>query len=255
MRKNQTLPCFSDRTAPFFRYRRAASYWIKFASAIAPLLVGAVSFCDAGQSVTLAWDRNAEQDIVNYRLYYATQSGRPSQSLGVGNVTTATISDLNDETTYSFAVAAVNRVKLESPPSNEVCYTTPNPAAHVLTVNSGSGNGSYVAGTIVTVSANAPPAASSSTGGWMIGLFSPILGSRRRQPPCHIRMSRLRRLTRICRQGLGGRAFKVVNHFPLPSRQPSLSPYPGTSIPQASKFPSIPYTKRVATTSTCCRMR
>ena len=47
---------------------------------------------------------------------------------------------------------------LEGPLSNEVSCTTPNPAAHVLTVNSGSGNGSYVAGTIVTVSANAPPA-------------------------------------------------------------------------------------------------
>jgi hypothetical protein len=158
VRRDQTPPCFSDRTAPFFRYRRAALYWIKFASAIAPLLVGAVSFCDAGQSVTLAWDRNAEQDIANYRLYYGTQSGRPSQSLGVGNVTTATITNLNDGTTYFFAIAAVNTVGLEGPLSNEVSYTTPNPAAHVLTVNSGSGNGSYVAGTIVTVSANAPPA-------------------------------------------------------------------------------------------------
>ena len=174
MRRDQTPPCFSDRTAPFFRYRQAALYWIRnpsashtskcsrclaeFASAIAPLLVGAVSFCDAGQSVTLAWDRNAEQDIANYRLYYGTQSGRPSQSLGVGNVTTATITNLNDGTTYFFAIAAVNTVGLEGPLSNEVSYTTPNPAAHVLTVNSGSGNGSYVAGTIVTVSANAPPA-------------------------------------------------------------------------------------------------
>jgi predicted phage tail protein len=125
---------------------------------MAPLLVGAVSFCDAGQSVTLAWDRNGEQDIANYRLYYGTQTGRPSQSLGVGNVTTATITNLNDGTTYFFAIAAVNTVGLEGPLSNEVSYTTPNPAAHVLTVNSGSGNGSYLAGTIVTVSANAPPA-------------------------------------------------------------------------------------------------
>jgi Fibronectin type III domain/Divergent InlB B-repeat domain len=157
VRRDETPPCFSDRTAPFFRYRRVALYW-KFASATAPLLGGAVSFCDAGQSVTLAWDRNAEQDIASYKLYYGTQSGRPSQSLGVGNVTTATITNLNDGTTYFFAIAAVNTVGLEGPLSNEVSYTTPNPAAHVLTVNSGSGNGSYVAGTIVTVSANAPPA-------------------------------------------------------------------------------------------------
>lgn len=157
MRRDQTPPFFRQDST-FFQVRRAALYWIKFASAIAPLLVGAVSFCDAGQSVTLTWDRNPEQDIANYRLYYGTQSGRPSQSLGVGNVTTATITNLNDGTTYFFAIAAVNTVGLEGPLSNEVSYTTPNPAAHVLTVNSGSGNGSYVAGTIVTVSANAPPA-------------------------------------------------------------------------------------------------
>lgn len=157
MRRDQTPPFFRQDST-FFQVRRAAFYWIKFASAIAPLLVGAVSFCDAGQSVTLTWDRNPEQDIANYRLYYGTQSGRPSQSLGVGNVTTATITNLNDGTTYFFAIAAVNTVGLEGPLSNEVSYTTPNPAAHVLTVNSGSGNGSYVAGTIVTVSANAPPA-------------------------------------------------------------------------------------------------
>lgn len=157
MRRDQTPPFFRQDST-FFQVRRAAFYWIKFASAIAPLLVGAVSFCDAGQSVTLTWDRNAEQDIANYKLYYGTQSGRPSQSLGVGNVTTATITNLNDGTTYFFAIAAVNTVGLEGPLSNEVSCTTPNPAAHVLTVNSGSGNGSYVAGTIVTVSANAPPA-------------------------------------------------------------------------------------------------
>ena len=35
----------------------------------------------------------------------------------------------------------------------------------------------------------------------MIGLFSPIFGWRRRQPPCHIRMSRLRRRTRALPAG------------------------------------------------------
>ena len=147
------------RSAGAFSSRaRGAPSWMKFATVIPPLLVGIVSFCDAGQSVTLAWDRNAEQDIAHYRLYYGTQSGKPSQSLSVGNVTTATITNLDDGTTYFFAVAAVNTGGQESAPSNEVSYTTPNPAAYVLTVNSGSSTGSYVAGTIVTVSANAPPA-------------------------------------------------------------------------------------------------
>ena len=192
VRRDQTPPCFSERTAPFFS-TASCSLLDKIRERNRALLVGAVSFCDAGQSVTLTWDRNAEQDIANYRLYYGTQSGRPSQSLGVGNVTTATITNLNDGTTYFFAIAAVNTVGLEGPLSNEVSYTTPNPAAHVLTVNSGSGNGSYVAGTIVTVSANAPPAGKEFDrwlDDWVI-LSNPWMATT--TATMHIRMSRLRR--------------------------------------------------------------
>jgi hypothetical protein len=63
--------------------------------------------------------------------------------LHVGNVTTATIVDLNDGTSYFFTVRVINTVGLESGPSNAVSHTTPNPAAYILTVNSGTGSGSY----------------------------------------------------------------------------------------------------------------
>lgn len=131
---------------------------IKFLIGFISLLVASLSHGTAAQSATLAWNRNSEPDIAKYRLYYGTQSGKPSQSLDVGNVTTSTVSNLNDGTTYFFTATAVNTAGLESPPSNEVFHTTPNPTAHVLTVSNGSGTGNYVAGRIVTVSANAPPA-------------------------------------------------------------------------------------------------
>jgi hypothetical protein len=157
VKKNQPRPLPSARAARSTRCRHAA-YCIKFAAAIAPLLLAALSLCHAVQSVTLAWDQNSEPDIASYRLYYGTQSGSPNQSFDAGNATTATITNLNDGTTYFFTVRAINTAGLQSQPSNEVSYTTPNPAAHALTVNNGSGTGNYVTATIVTVNANAPPA-------------------------------------------------------------------------------------------------
>ena len=75
----------------------------------------------------------------------------------VGNVTTATIGNLNDATSYYFTVRPINRMGFESLPSNEVAHRTLDAAASRLTVNNGSGSGNYIAGTIVTVSSNPPP--------------------------------------------------------------------------------------------------
>jgi hypothetical protein len=110
-----------------------------------------------GQSVTLARNRSLDSNIASYTLNYGTKEGRPSQSLPVGNVTTATIGNLNDATSYYFTVRPINRMGFESLPSNEVAHRTPDAAASRLTVNNGSGSGNYIAGTIVTVSSNPPP--------------------------------------------------------------------------------------------------
>ncbi len=138
--------------------QHANVYRAKCAATIVALLLAPVSFCHAVQRVTLSWDRNPEPDIARYVLYYGTESRSPTHSLAVGNVTNASVENLIEGMTYFFTVRAINRVGLESVPSNEVSYTVPDPAAHVLTVNSGSGGGNYVAGTIVKVHAEpAPP--------------------------------------------------------------------------------------------------
>ena len=88
--------------------------------------------------------------------------------------TTATVSNLNDGTTYFFTVTAYNiynNTLLESQPSNEVSYKTAPLGAHTLTVNSGSGSGKYTESTRVKVSAKAPAAGQEFdrwTGDWQI---------------------------------------------------------------------------------------
>jgi hypothetical protein len=140
-----------------FRNLHAAS-WNRFLAAIASLFTVSLSLGNAAQSVTLAWDASPHPSIVGYKLHYGTTSGNPSQTKDVGKTTTATVSNLNDGTTYFFTVSACNGAG-ERQPSNQVSYTTSGAPSgtHVLTVNNGRGDGNYSAGTQVTVSANAPP--------------------------------------------------------------------------------------------------
>lgn len=127
----------------------------RFLGFIASLLIVSLSLARAVQSVTLAWDASPGSDIAGYNVYYRTTSGSSSQPLDVGNVTTATVPNLTDSTTYFFSVTAYNTARLESQRSNEVSYTTP-PQLYSLTVNGGSGSGNYPTAALVPVSANAP---------------------------------------------------------------------------------------------------
>lgn len=74
--------------------------------------------------ITLAWDPNPEPDVEGYRLHYGVASALYTESLDVGNVTSAIVPDLADATTYFFVVTAYNTAGLESLPSNEVSADT-----------------------------------------------------------------------------------------------------------------------------------
>jgi hypothetical protein len=78
-------------------------------------------------NVTLAWDPAPSPDTVGYKLYYGTQSGVYTHTNILGNTTTGTAPGLIENTTYYFVVTAYNAVGLESPPSNELSFTLPNP--------------------------------------------------------------------------------------------------------------------------------
>ena len=76
-------------------------------------------------SVTLAWDANAEPDISGYIVYWGTGSRNYERSANVGNNTHYTINGLQEQQTYYFAVRAVNQDGLQSGFSGEVFKAIP----------------------------------------------------------------------------------------------------------------------------------
>jgi len=97
--------------------------------------------------VSLAWDPNTESNLGGYYLYYGSSSGNYSQIIDVGLITNYSVTNLTDGWTYYFALTAVNTAGLESGYSNEVDYSTANPAQATLAVSKqGSGTGT-VSGT------------------------------------------------------------------------------------------------------------
>jgi uncharacterized protein (TIGR02597 family) len=89
-------------------------------SDIVSLLMGLSSPLQAAQSVSLAWD--TESGVAGYRLHYGTASGIYTQTVDVGDTTTATVSSLTPGLTYYFVVTAYNVAGLESLPSNQVSF-------------------------------------------------------------------------------------------------------------------------------------
>jgi hypothetical protein len=128
----------------------------RYAGIISFLLAASISLARAVQSVALAWTASPSSDVAGYKIYYDTTSGSSTQSLDVGNVTTATVSNLNEATTYFFSVVAYSGAGLQSQGSNEVSYRTTS-GGYSLTVNNGTGDGNYAAGTQVLVRADPPP--------------------------------------------------------------------------------------------------
>ena len=98
-------PTPQQRTAVALVIPRAAYYFHLTATVVAMLLV-ALHLGRASHSVNLAWDANSEPDIAEYKVYWGLESGAPNQSRKVGNVTTATVDNLDDGTTYFFTVTA-----------------------------------------------------------------------------------------------------------------------------------------------------
>ena len=81
----------------------------------------------ATNKVTLAWDRSPDASVVGYRLYYGIGSRSYTNSVQVGNVTNAMVTNLVASTTYYFGATAFDSSGLESDFSNEAMYTVPTP--------------------------------------------------------------------------------------------------------------------------------
>jgi len=76
-------------------------------------------------TATLGWNANSPANTAGYNVYYGTTSGDYTAKLNVGNVTSATISNLNAGATYYFSVTTVNTNGNESAFSAEITYLVP----------------------------------------------------------------------------------------------------------------------------------
>ena len=76
-------------------------------------------------TVTVAWDKNAETDVIGYKFYYGTVSKNYQHTVDVKNNTSCSISALDEGTKYYFAARAYNDKHIDSGYSEELAYTIP----------------------------------------------------------------------------------------------------------------------------------
>jgi chitinase len=101
------------------------------------------------EQVTLAWDPNSETDLAGYRVYYGTSSGLYPNVTDVGNMTTATISNLTAGQTYYFSATAYDTQGRESGYSNEVSSRPRGPGTtYTVTASAGSNGSISPSGTV-----------------------------------------------------------------------------------------------------------
>jgi hypothetical protein len=93
--------------------------------------------------VTLEWDAVIHPLLGGYVVYYGTYSGDYDVSLDVGNYTSCTIADLDENETYYFAVTAYSTEGEESDFSNEVSNSSSDSSRDSFDV--GIGGGCFIA--------------------------------------------------------------------------------------------------------------
>ena len=77
----------------------------------------------AAGSMTLAWDAVNSPSVRGYVIHYGPSAGSYNGSVDVGNITTASVTNLTEGATYHFAVAAYDTTHTEGGRSNDVAGT------------------------------------------------------------------------------------------------------------------------------------
>jgi hypothetical protein len=119
-------------TASPYRERNAALW-----TPLIAILITLLPFTSlAARSVVLAWDPSDGTNVIaGYRIYRGGASGTYTNTIDVGNVTTATVSGLTEGATYYFAATAYDTSALESDFSNEISYRVPTSGNTAPTLN------------------------------------------------------------------------------------------------------------------------
>ena len=98
--------------------------------------------------VTLAWDANTSPSIAGYKVYYGSASGSYSYGIDVGNVTSYTVPNLQDGTTYYFVMTDYDNSGQESGYSNQVSNSAPATCTFTISPTSTSSEASGGTGTV-----------------------------------------------------------------------------------------------------------
>lgn len=119
------------------RNRGPIKIYIVFLIAFFCLLTFGVTVAEASMTVTLAWGKNQETDVIGYKAHYGTFSRNYQYTVDVNNNTSCTIGGLEEGKTYYFAVTAYNSL-FESDYSMELVFSVPLSSGDSLAVDFGS---------------------------------------------------------------------------------------------------------------------
>src|SRR6266576_376804 len=120
-----------DKAGAIHRVKRAALGLLMFGS----LTVFTQLPAFAAGRVSLAWDASVTTGVTGYIINYGVASGTYTNARSVGNVTSASISNLIEGTTYFFAAKAYDNANVQSDFSNEASYSVPVSANLPPTLN------------------------------------------------------------------------------------------------------------------------
>ena len=118
--------------------------------------------------VTLAWDANTSSGIAGYKVYYGTSSGSYPSVIDVGNNTTYTVLNLQNGTTYYFAVTDYDISGNESGYSNQVSYSVPADCTYSISPTSQSMGSSGGTGAVSVTAASGCSWNALSNASWII---------------------------------------------------------------------------------------
>jgi fibronectin type 3 domain-containing protein len=115
-----------------FGLESIASTEVPYTVPIAEPLVVQATVLTNSPGVELSWNAITNAGIVDYNVYYGTESGNYFAGIGCGDVTNYVVEGLEGGQTYYFVVISVDAYGNESPYSNEASAVAPNPAPMIL---------------------------------------------------------------------------------------------------------------------------